>query len=89
MTDEFLKLPEEELENVSGGVIRVLQNPRSKYSGVRETPGKDGLILGKLKNGTRLVLTGRTAKKDGYTWYEVTMETGSDYSWVPGYTLGL
>ncbi len=42
----------------------------------------------KLNNGTKVKTTGNKIKKDGYVWYEITLENGSDNAWIAGSLIG-
>ena len=76
------------LEEVIGGVTRTVQNDACSYTNVREEPGFTGTVCFKANNGTRVVTTGETVKKDGYVWYEVTLLDGSDNAWIAGSLIG-
>ena len=78
----------EELEAISGGVLRTIYNDASDYTYIRENPGYGGTVCFKAANGVRLDTTGNTFKKDGYTWYEVHLEDGSDNGWIAGSLIG-
>ena len=69
------------LEEVIGGVT-------CSYTNVREEPGFKGTVCFKANNGTRVVTTGETIKKDGYVWYQVHLESGSDDGWIAGSLIG-
>lgn len=85
---EMNKLNVESLEEVTGGAVRTVHNSSVNYANVRREPGLDGPIAGKVYNGTKLITTGKKSKKDGYVWYEVTLEGGSDYAWIAGSLIG-
>ncbi len=40
-----------------------------------------------VKNNS-LKYTGNKIKKDGYVWYEITLENGSDNAWIAGSLIG-
>ena len=79
---------EEALEAVTGGVTRTVYNDSCEYTNIRENPGFGGTVCFKAANGTKLVTTEKNNKKDGYTWYEVHLESGSDNGWVAGSLIG-
>ena len=85
---EMDKINVDELQEVSGGVMRTVQNDVANYANVRRAPGIDARIIAKVYNGTKLRTTGLKVKKDGYVWYEVTLPDGSDKGWVAGSLIG-
>lgn len=87
MTD-MNKINYEALEEVTGGAVRTVHNDNTNYANVRHDPGLDGMIAGKVYNRTKLITTGKKVKKDGYVWYEVYLEGGSDYAWIAGSLIG-
>ena len=87
MTD-MNKINFEALENVTGGATVTVHNDSVNYANLRHEPGLNGKIAAKVKNGTRLITTGYKVKKDGYVWYEVCLESGSDYAWIAGSLIG-
>ncbi len=76
------KLDLGDLEQVAGGANAVVNNTTVDYANIREQPGLNSLILAQVKNGTKLVTTGKSVKKDGYNWLQVYLATGSDPGWV-------
>lgn len=85
---EMNALNMEALADVTGGEIRKVNNKSVGYAYVREEPGKNGQVLGTLKNGTEVETTGEVCKKDGYDWYMVHLKTGSDDAWIAGSLIG-
>lgn len=86
---EMDKLNIDALEDVSGGVMRAVQNDAANYANVRRAPGIDAKIIAKVYNGTKLrTRATHTVKKDGYVWYEVTLPDGSDKGWIAGSLIG-
>ena len=86
---EMDKLNIDALEDVSGGVMRTVQNDAANYANVRRAPGIDAKIIAKVYNGTKLQTNANhKVKKDGYIWYEVTLPDGSDKGWVAGSLIG-
>ena len=81
-------LDEEAFEAISGGVLRTIYNDASDYTYIRENPGYGSAVCFKAANGVKLDTTGETFKKDGYTWYEVHLEDGSDNGWIAGSLIG-
>ena len=82
------KISRENLENVTGGVIRTVENDAVNYANIRIAPGLNSKVLAKVNNGTKVNTTGRTVKLDGYVWYEVTLASGSDCGWIAGSLIG-
>lgn len=87
MTD-MNKINESVLENVTGGARRTVHNDARDYANIRHEPGLNGRIAAQVPNGTVLITTGDTVRKDGYIWYEVHLENGSDYAWIAGSLIG-
>lgn len=85
---EINKISFEELESISGGAIRAVDNPSAGYANIRYEPGMSGEIIARVDNGTLLKTTNKTVTKDGYVWYQVTLATGSDYGWISGSLIG-
>ena len=85
---EMNKLGVDALDEVVGGVLRKVQNDSANYANVRRAPGLDARILAKVYNGTKMNTTGRKVRKDGITWYEVTLPDGSENGWVAGSLIG-
>lgn len=85
---EMNRISEEALDEVIGGVTRTVHNDACGYANVRENPGLKSQVAAKIDNGTRVVTTGNKVTKDGYEWYEVTLESGSDYAWIAGSLIG-
>ena len=67
-----------ELDNVTGGATRTVKN----------NAGLKSKVITKLNNGTKVKTTGNKIKKDGYVWYEITLENGSDNAWIAGSLIG-
>ncbi len=86
--NEMNRINEEALEEVVGGALRTVHNDSVPYANVRETPGLHGTVAAKLANGTKVRTTGKTVKKDGYIWYEITLASGSDNAWIAGSLIG-
>lgn len=79
---EMNKIDVAALENVIGGAIMTVRNDAVNYANVRETAGLKGVVLARVPNGTKVRTTGKKIKKDGYTWYEITLLDGSDNAWI-------
>ena len=89
MCEEINKLNPDELEDVVGGNTVQIDNPASPYSNLRKAPGLNSEVVLKLRNGEYLETTGRTAKKDGYVWYEVYVINSEDCGgWIAGSLIG-
>ena len=85
---EMNKINFEELEEVTGGKIVTVENNAVNYANLRYIPGSTGRIAGKAYNGTKLRISGRRVKKDGYVWYEATLLDGTETVWVAGSLIG-
>ena len=59
MSTEFNKISEEALEQVSGGVRRIVDTGTSQNAAVREGAGKGYEQIASLKNGTAVNATGK------------------------------
>ena len=93
MTDiKDMMITDEALENVIGGVIVTVQNDACDYAYIRHEPSLNGIVAMKAKNGTRLntVVSEyiQPVYADGYMWYPVTLEKGSDIAWIAGSLIG-
>ena len=88
MNEKNMKISEEALAAVIGGVTRTVYNDSCDYTNIRENPGFGGTVCFKANNGERVVTTGNTVEKDGYVWYEVHLERGSDDGWIAGSLIG-
>ena len=79
------KIIDQDLENVSGGVYRVVNTGDSRDAAIRVLPGLNTTIIGSLPNGTVANTTGRFVRADGRNWAEI------DYpikGWIKGSILG-
>ena len=79
------KLLDQELENVSGGVYRVVNTGDERNAAIRVAPGLNTVIIGSLPNGTMANTTGNFVRADGRNWAEI------DYpmrGWIKGSILG-
>ena len=79
------KLLDKDLENVSGGVGRIVNTGDSRDAAIRVMPGLNTTIIGSLPNGTVANTTGRFVRVDGRNWAEI------DYlmqGWIKGSILG-
>lgn len=89
MSDNMNMLNQEELENVTGGKKRIVNNESVGYANIRSQPGKKSDVILTLKNGAPVYTTGKTVKKDGYTWYEIfDDEAENGYAWIAGSLIG-
>ena len=82
---DFRKIDEETLENVSGGVRRVIRNPNAEGAHIRRGPGLKYGDITMLENGSIVYTTGETRKADGYVWYQID---GPMDGWVAGSLIG-
>ena len=74
-----------DLENVSGGVSRVVNTGDERNAAIRNAPGLSTTIIGSLPNGTVANTMGRFTRVDGRNWAEI------DYpmqGWIKGSILG-
>lgn len=93
MTDmKNMMIADESLEGVLGGVIVTVHNDACGYANIRHEPSLNGIIAMKAKNGTRLNTVVneyiQPVSADGYVWYPVTLEKGSDIAWIAGSMIG-
>ena len=86
---EMNKINDAALENVVGGATRTVQNDAVNYANVRNEPGLDSKIIGKIMNGNTVQTTGYHVQKDGYDWYEIKMAAaGHPTAWIAGSLIG-
>jgi len=71
MSTEFNKISEEALEQVSGGVRRIVDTGTSQNAAVREGAGKGYEQIASLKNGTAVNATGKFKQADGRNWAQI------------------
>ena len=89
MTDMMnMAINDAALDDVTGGVTRTVKNTAVNYANVREGAGLKSKVVAKINNGTKVKTTGNKIKKDGYVWYEITLENGSDNAWIAGSLIG-
>ena len=82
---ENKNLNEKELENVTGGVYRVVNTGDSRDAAIRNAPGLSTTIIGTLPNGTMANTTGRFVQVDGRNWAEIDAPMRG---WIKGSILG-
>ena len=80
-------LNSEEMNGVSGGILREVNTHQTVDAVVRSGPGLMYGQIGSLKNGTQVNTTGNTSYNpmDGRTWYEINYPL---YGWMAGSLLG-
>ena len=71
MSTEMNKINDEALDNVVGGVKRVVDTGTSQNAAVRDGAGKGYEQIASLKNGTIVNATGKFKKADGRNWAEI------------------
>ena len=71
MSTEFNKISEEALEQVSGGVRRIVDTGTSQNAAVREGAGKGYEQIASLKNDTAVNATGKFKQADGRNWAQI------------------
>ena len=81
------KMNDEMLENVVGGVKRIVNNKSANYANVRAEAGLNGKVMFKAPNGADVYTTGKTVKKDGYVWYEIACNEHPN-GWIAGSLIG-
>ncbi len=84
---EMNKINAEALENVTGGVKRIVDNDAASYANVRENPGLGSKVMFKVPNGADVYTTGRKVTKDGYVWYEIFCNEHPN-GWIAGSLIG-
>ena len=83
------KINDEMLENVVGGKDVQIKNKAASYANLRKAPGLSTEVEMKLDNGDWVGTTGKTVKKDGYTWYQVYVLGCEDcFGWIAGSLIG-
>ncbi len=86
---EMNRINDAELENITGGVTRKVQNDAVDYANIRNAPGLDSSVIGRIDNGSKVETTGVHVKKDGYDWYEIHMGiAGHPTGWIAGSLIG-
>ena len=83
--EEKKMISEKELENVSGGIARIVNTGDYRDAAIRIAPGLSTMVIGTLPNGTMANATGRFVQADGRNWAEI------DYpicGWIKGSILG-
>ncbi len=88
MAENREKLTDESLENVVGGVKRIVDNPDDEYANVRSGAGLDTEVLYQVYNGVSVYTTGNVIYRDGYDWYEIYAEGDAGYGWIAGSLIG-
>ncbi len=79
------KINDQELENVSGGIYRVVNTGDTRNAAIRNAPGLSTTIIGSLPNGTVANATGRFVRVDGRNWAEIDYPM---WGWIKGSILG-
>ena len=77
------KINDESLENVTGGVKRIVQNDAVNYANVRSGAGLKYDVEYKVYNGTAVYTTGKVKYADGYDGYQL-----DDGCWISGSRIG-
>lgn len=81
------KIQDEMLENVVGGVKRIVDNKAAGYANVRDAAGLGSKVMFKVPNGEEVYTTGKTITKDGYVWYEILCNEHPN-GWIAGSLIG-
>jgi uncharacterized protein YgiM (DUF1202 family) len=70
---DFEKIKDENLENVTGGRRRYIENDSAGYANIRSGPGTNYDVAYSLNNGQSVYTTGYTvySDRDGYRWAEL------------------
>lgn len=84
----FEKLNDEHLENVVGGVRRMVNTHSNRNAAVRANPGMNYEQVASLTNGTSVNITGESVENvvDGRIWYEIDDPVNG---WIAGSLIGL
>ena len=81
------KINADALENIVGGAKRIVDNPASSFTNVREAPGLNSKVMFRLPNGADVYTTGSRVTKDGYVWYEILCNEHPN-GWIAGSLIG-
>ncbi len=87
--DNFEILDDEMLENVVGGVRRIINTHSSANAIIRKNPGTNYAQVKPLPNGKSIEVdedSGVFNEKDGRTWYRVSWPVSG---WIVGRSVGL
>ena len=84
MSDKTL-IDTQDLENVSGGINRIVDTGDERNAAVRVEPGVNHAQIGSLPNGTMANATGRFASADGRNWAEIDFPVKG---WIKASILG-
>lgn len=82
------QIRDENLDNVVGGKIRVINNRDASYANIRSNAGLGSSVLFTMKNGEKVDTTGNRIHRDGFDWYEIYLD-GGRYGWIAGHFIGL
>lgn len=80
------KINDQQLEDVTGGRIRVIRNSDAGYANIRSGAGMDYEVLLTLNNGREVDTTGKVKYADGFDWCQIYLDNG-DYGWVAAHFL--
>ena len=83
--------PDPGTENATEVMRSVTVQNANGVANIRHEPALNGIIAAQVPNGTKLIMLDDytvPVYADGYAWYPVMLETGSDVAWIAGYLIG-
>ena len=83
------RINDDVLENVAGGIRRIVNTKSACNAVVRKNPGTKYAIVRTFPNGRSVDVDEDSAvfnEEDGYTWYHIASPVNG---WVTGYCIGL
>lgn len=85
---DMKKINEEMLNDVTGGVTKIVNTNTSQNAAVRSGPGKSFEIIESLPNGTRVNFTGKQeySREDGRHFAQIDSPV---YGWIASSIIGL
>lgn len=79
------KINDEILEEVTGGVQRIVCNPDAGTARIRSGPGLGYSEKATVANGCKVYTTGDVVINDGYAWYQLDAPVDG---WIAGSLIG-
>ncbi len=86
--EKLNKITDEALDDVVGGVTKVINTKTDQNAALRNGPGSDYKQIRSLKNGTKVNFTGHIiySEKDDRNWAEIDKPV---HGWVAASIIGL